>query len=248
MGLKKHFSGIHFDRKTPVKQKPVGKPGKRSPTSHGKTGKSLVREVRERLQLSLKRENPCDLILILDDLDCRDSGKMTQLMTRAVSGCLAELELPLCTGFAAPEIETWIISDWQNTFAAHPVFSGNREKAMQYQLSHAYGLDFTRPESFGTYDPQRDSCDQKLSACIAEASIRAASSGETPFSKARHTPEMLSMIDPDTVSAKCPLFRSWWKKLENYRLDYCLDANGKETIPSAPAGRPVCRKPATPTP
>lgn len=103
--LKKCFSPeIYFDRKTPVKRKPGAKPGKKPVVSHGKTGKSLVQEVKLRLLMALKNETPCDLILILDDLD------------------------------------------W------------------------------------------------------------------TPFSKARHTPEMMTLLDPQAVCTKCPIFRDWWNR------------------------------------
>jgi hypothetical protein len=211
--LRKHFSpAVSFDRKTPVRQKPGAKPGKKPVVSHGKTGKSLVQEVKLRLRMALEKETPCDLILILDDLDCREPRKTTESLQASISNCM-EQQIPYCIGFAAPEIETWIISDWENTFSAHPSFSGRRQKTMKYRLAHTDGVDFSRPESFGKYDPAKDSCDKKLSECIIETSIHAAEHGEIPFSKARHTPEMLTLLDPENVCTKCPLFRHWWNSL-----------------------------------
>lgn len=210
--LKKCFSPeIYFDRKTPVKRKPGAKPGKKPVVSHGKTGKSLVQEVKLRLLMALKNETPCDLILILDDLDCRDARKTAKSLQNSIFNCM-EQEIPYCIGFASPEIETWIISDWGNTFSAHPSFSGKRQKAMKYRLANVDGIDFSNPESFGKYDPAKDSCDKKLSECVIEASIHAAELREIPFSKARHTPEMMTLLDPQAVCTKCPIFRDWWNR------------------------------------
>ncbi|WP_291322437.1 DUF4276 family protein [Desulfonatronospira sp.] len=216
--LEKHFSpGIRFDRKTPVRKKPGAKPGKYLTASHGKTGRSLAREIKNRLAQSLSKESLCDLILVLDDLDCRDSDKATLSLQKPIFDCLGQ-HTPYCIGFASPEIEAWLISDWGNTFSVHPSFSGKRQKAMQYRLAQTDGVDFSKPESFGQYDPEKDSCDKKLSQCIVEASINISDKGDIVFSKARHTPEMLPGIDPENVCAKCPLFRSWWNRLKSILL------------------------------
>jgi hypothetical protein len=211
--LRKHFSlAVYFDRKTPVRKKPGPKIGKKPVVSHGKTGKSLAQEVRLRLQIALKNEPACDLILVLDDLDCKDPQKATESLKDSIFSGMVK-QTPYCIGLAAPEIEIWIVSDWENTFSVHPSFAGKRQKTMKYRLAHTEGLNFSLPESFGNYDPERDSCDKKLSECIIEASIHAAESREVPFSKARHTPEMMTMLNPQNVCTKCPLFRHWWNRL-----------------------------------
>ncbi|WP_265239484.1 hypothetical protein [Lyngbya sp. CCAP 1446/10] len=70
--LEKTFPGCRFERKTPVRQKPGPKPNKAG--SYGKTGNSLIEQIKEELPIALKGEaNKCDLILVFDDLDCRDS-------------------------------------------------------------------------------------------------------------------------------------------------------------------------------
>ncbi len=70
--LAKTFPGCRFERKTPVRNKPGPRPNKAS--GQGRTGKSLIEQIKQELPLALKAEpNKCNLILVFDDLDCRDS-------------------------------------------------------------------------------------------------------------------------------------------------------------------------------
>ena len=79
--LEKTFPGCRFERKTPIRGKLGPKPNKAS--SYGKTGKSLIDQIKQELPLALKAEpNKCDLILVFDDLDCRDSKKQKENKTK----------------------------------------------------------------------------------------------------------------------------------------------------------------------
>ena len=75
------------------------------------------------MPLALKAEpNKCDLILVFDDLDCRDSEKQKE-NKEEIEKIWSEIseKIPECAdieklvGFAAPEIEAWIIADWNNS-------------------------------------------------------------------------------------------------------------------------------------
>lgn len=203
-----------FDRKTPVKYKPAGKPGKKGP-SHGKTGTSLVKEVRVRFLEALKKEGACSAVLIVDDLDCRPPDKAKEPLRKVVDDCLGTSSVPVCIGFAAPELEAWLIADWDNAVRTHPDFRA-RASSMRHFLSATFKVPMSAPEDFGQWDEKTGSCRNKLSDALIEASVLAVQSqASAVFNKARHTPEMLQKVDPQSVAVKCPLFREMWDCLES---------------------------------
>ena len=212
--LEKTFPGCRFERKTPVRQKPGPKANKAG--SYGRKGQSLIEQIKQELPLALKAEaNKCDLILVFDDLDCRDS--QTQK-----SKILAELsKIPECAalnkfvGFAAPEIEAWIIADWNNSIAKNSDFRGRQER-MRWWLSAEKNVPFDSPESFSEYDREKDCCREKLSEALIESSVYQAERHNTRFSKGLHTPLLLREIDPNEVQKKCPLFRELYNYLKNF--------------------------------
>lgn len=214
--LEKTFPGCRFERKTPVRQKPGPKANKAG--SYGRTGKSLIEQIKQELPIALKGEaNKCDLILVFDDLDCRDS--QTQK-----SQILAELsKIPECAdinkfvGFAAPEIEAWIIADWNNSIAKNSDFRGRHER-MRWWLRKEKKVSFDSPESFSEYDFKRDCCQDKLSETLIESTTVEHESNldQARFSKGLHTPLLLREIDPNEVQKKCPLFRELYNYLNNF--------------------------------
>jgi len=215
--LEKTFPGCTFERKTPVRQKPGPKPNKAA--SYGRTGKSLIDQIKQELPLALKAEpNRCDLILVFDDLDCRDSQKEKKKILDEISKIPECADLEKFVGFAAPEIEAWIIADWNNSIAKHSDFRGRHER-MRWWLSKEKKVPFENPESFSEYDSQRDCCLEKLSEALIESTIVEHESNlDRPrFSKGDHTPLLLREIDPNEVQKKCPLFR----ELYNYLNKFC---------------------------
>jgi len=69
-----------------------------------------------------------------------------------------------------PEIEAWIIADWNNSIAKHPDFRGRHER-MRWWLSTQRKVSFENPESFSEYDSKRDCCREKLSDDLIESSV-----------------------------------------------------------------------------
>jgi hypothetical protein len=132
--LDKTFPGCRFERKTPVRDKPGPKPNKAA--SYGRTGKSLIHQIQQELPGALKAEptNRCDLILVFDDLDCRDSETQKIKILSEISKIPECADIEKFVGFAAPEIEAWIIADWNNSIAKHSDFRG-RHKRMRWWLS-----------------------------------------------------------------------------------------------------------------
>ncbi|MEG4500547.1 DUF4276 family protein [Microcoleus sp. F10-C6] len=215
--LEKTFPGCRFERKTPVRQKPGPKANKAS--SYGRTGKSLIEQIKQELPIALKAEpNKCDLILVFDDLDCRDSQIQKSKILTELSKIPECADIEKIVGFAAPEIEAWVIADWDNSIAKHSDFRGRHER-MRWWLSKEKNVRFTIPESFSEYDSDKDSCREKLSEVLIASTIVEHESNfdKARFSKGVHTPLLLREIDPNEVQKKCPLFR----ELYNYLNDFC---------------------------
>ena len=214
--LEKHFPGCQFERKTPVRHKPGGKPNKVH--SYGKTGKSLMEQIKLELPIHLKyNSHKCDLILVFDNLDCRNPTEEREKFLAAIATIPESIDIEKFVGFAAPELEAWIIADWINSVGKHPKFKG-RQEGMRHWLSTEKKVPFDNPESFSEYDTEKDCCGEKLSQALVDSSvIPKFNLASEPFSKGSHTPEILLDIDPVIVKSKCPLFREMY----NYLHDFC---------------------------
>lgn len=204
--LHKNFA-CTFERKMPARLKPGARPG------HGLTGKGLTRPLKKQLAAALKRGETCDLVLIVDDLDCRDDQTQEQNLLQAANSVPGAADIQKFVGLAAPELEAWLIADWDGTFAKDVDFRKDHA-GMRWWLSHEKKVPFDEPETFSEYDPQRDTCKEKLSDAIIESARQKTS---TSYSKATHTPRLLQMLDPETVAHKCPHF----KKLHVYLSEFC---------------------------
>ncbi|MEH2459991.1 hypothetical protein [Nostoc sp.] len=214
--LQHNFSNCKFERKTPARQKPELKPGKGN--SYARTGQSLIEQIIKELPIALRCEpNKCNLILVFDDLDCRTSEIQEKKILDAISTIPECADIPKLVGFAAPEVEAWIIADWSNSIAKHPDLRV-RHNRMRYWLSQEKNIPFNEPESFSEYDKDRDCCREKLSEALVDSSVLAEfDSRSTRYSKRLHTPALLQDIQPDEVQQKCPLFR----ELYNYLNHFC---------------------------
>jgi hypothetical protein len=214
--LEKYFPGCKFIRKTPVRQKPGPKPNRVN--SYGRTGQSLIEQIRRELPMALKYEpNQCDLILVFDDLDCRNPIEQRETILAAISAIPESTEIKKIVGFASPELEAWIIADWDNTVAKHPDFRSRNER-MRWWLSTKKNIPFAKPESFSEYDREKDCCREKMSQALVDSSVLDEfDSSSTRFSKGLHTPALLLYTNPSEIQQKCPLFR----ELYNYLNEFC---------------------------
>jgi hypothetical protein len=216
--LNKHFQNCLFHRITPVIRKPGPRPGI-TLTGYGKTGKSLVVEIKDRLSLALTKGSKCDLILVIDDLDCRDEHKQREVFIAAINSVEGSDNISKFVGFSSPELESWIIADWNNSIACHPDFR-RRHNGMRHWLSTERKIPFDAPESFGIYDKNRDCCDQKMSSAIIESSMITEEDSNYPrYSKGTHTPILLQEIIPNIVMGKCPLFKQLFSVLAKLNED-----------------------------
>ena len=208
--LNQHFPNLHFQRRTPVKKKPGPRPGRLN--ALGKTGKSLIEQMKQHLKRALQEKETCDLVMTFDDLDCLNQDKQTDLFTNALD-TFTELSLkPRVIAFAAPEIDSWIAADWAESMGRHVHFR-DHHVPISRKLGK-YGLDFKAPETFSELNQAGDACKEKLSALLVQASD--AFTGHH-FSKAVHTPEMIQMVRPDVVRKKCPIFHHFFSQLETHQ-------------------------------
>jgi hypothetical protein len=203
--LSKHFN-CDFERKTPSRWKSGPKPG------YGRTRQSLERQIKEQLSAALARGEKCDLILIVDDLDCHVADEQATRFLAAIDSLSGATGIDRLVGFAAPELEAWIIADWDNTLGKHVDFR-RHQQAMKWWLSQTRHVPFDEPESFSVYAAEKDTCADKLSDAIIEAAFE---KGGTRYSKAIHTPLFLDQCDPQRVREKCPLFRKLYDGLSKY--------------------------------
>ena len=207
-----------FVRKSPVRPKPGPRPesgraqnrSRRARSGHGRTGKSLASQLSMFLSKSLKERENCDLILVLDDLDCHNPEDRREVFECAIHSVedAAHLQSYIC--FASPEIEAWIVADWGNSIAKDGDFRQCHQR-MRHWLSTEKSVPFDRPEEFSSLDPERGSCRDKLSDVLVESSIQC--SARARYSKGTHTPRFLRQISPEVVSRKCPHFRALHNRL-----------------------------------
>ena len=148
--LEANYSFHRFERKTPARIKPGPKPN-RLPTQRnlGHTGAALAEQIREVLPVSCCFGR-CDLLLIMDDLDCHDPEYRRAMFEDAVQTVPEANGFHRIIGFAAPEIEAWLIADWNHTFATDYQLR-TYHQALQYQLGQN-GVTFQTPENFSQYD------------------------------------------------------------------------------------------------
>lgn len=239
--LNKNFPQLTFVRKFPISRKPAPKlRSDRVPNLayQGASGYGLAKCITQVLKDTFyKGDEICDLILVIDDLDCCDQVQRTQLFTESVERAVTELQtshkftveqiakitdIPRHIAFAVPEIESWIIADWSNTIANNSSKFRKKEVVMKRYLQ-AKRVPCDSPESFGELDPIKQTCTKKLSEILIKSSRL--NSKQTSiyslesYSKASDTPEMLQNLDIRTVSAKCPCFRNLCNYLNVFSRD-----------------------------
>lgn len=200
--LKRICSDHMYERKSPIRRKP-GPRASQEP-GYGRTGQSLGQQIEDLLFKSLKSDKSCDLILIIDDLDCHDPNVRRELFDSSIGKVDKAKDIEHFVGFASPEIESWIIADWDHSIATDPDFRGCHNQ-MRHWLSTQKAVPFDQPEMFGSFDEEKDSCRDKLSDAIIESSEHCGA--QSRYSKGIHTARFLRRISPEVVSGKCPLFR-----------------------------------------
>lgn len=121
-----------FDYRQRFPQKNIGKKGKSRKhfTVDGKTGVALIRWIYDDMRNHTEEFKKYSGILIEDDLDDqffllsktgRDYSKIEtrkEDITKEIRKILQNQKIPVFFLYALPEIESWFIADWENTFGS----------------------------------------------------------------------------------------------------------------------------------
>jgi hypothetical protein len=213
--LEQHFNH-EFERRLPRLQRdaPRYKPERLQPqqgtqTYEEGTGDALARRITK--DLVEHWESKVEAIFIVDDLDCADSQKRTTQLREAVTRANQNVNIPIIVGFAAPELESWLIADWGNSIGKEDIWKTCQHTARKYLEDKK--VDFNVPESFDCHD-ENGKYVYKLSHFLIEA-IETCCQGTTRFSKGTDTPRLLKRSNPNVIQRKCPLFRQFWVELQN---------------------------------
>ncbi|MGC9525032.1 MAG: hypothetical protein ACP5D7_05775 [Limnospira sp.] len=129
----------------------------------------------------------------------------------------AKFDPQIIVGFASPEIESWIVADWGNL--KHRDFPKYRWRKMRDWLIDEARIDFDDPEIYGDFNEDTGVCQFKISEQIVEASIQATRREDDeiqyqPYTKGRHSSELLEMVTMEKVAEKCPIFREMYRSLQ----------------------------------
>jgi hypothetical protein len=213
--LKKHFVNATFQRRTPALRRPGPKPSvtaaRGAKTYAGNTGESFQREIQENLKY-WDEDGPADVIVVLDDSDCNPPDAILKEFEKTVTDRLNAMgtdPLPhIVAGLAVPELEVWLLGDWESTFAKEYPRCAN---SLQQELVRR-GVRTAEPE---TFDCRPDAQTYiKLSSYVLLPALEGICT--IRFSKATDTPRLLLRIHPETVKQRCFYFRQFWTQLEKH--------------------------------
>ena len=207
--LQKLFPNYLFTRYTPFDSTKKGaKPNRKS--TFGVTGKSLIQSIQQYLPVAfLNEKHKPNLILVIDDLDCGDLNHQRQQFLDCITNIDKTENIERYIAFAAPEIESWIIADWDHTLAKAEKFKAKHQR-MRHWLSTQKKVPFDQPESFGEYDHNKKSCKEKLSNLLIEASSQEIEDQGKEYKKSEDSPELLLRIEKEILVQKCPIFRDFY--------------------------------------
>lgn len=213
--LEKVNPNVRWIRCFPAVNKPAPKKGKPLPTPKssdcGITGEQLKKRMLERIRHNyFERDFKYDLIILIDDMDCRFNGKnhifqkWTDNLGQLVNESLGR-EVCFEVLFASPELETWFYADWEEGF-------GKEYPQIEVQLRNILNKILENYqiciELFG--GPLVDgSCKDKVSEIIQD-NIYSLNNNYTRYmySKRTNGGAMLKRIRPEVVNDKCRIFFS----------------------------------------
>jgi hypothetical protein len=215
--LERNFPPHTFVLKTPVRPKPGPKPNRPEAfRALGQTGQQLARQINEFFQYIPPNE-VCDILLIVDDLDCAPAQERIDLFLREVSPSDGYAAAPRLICLAQPEIEAWLIADWPNTFAQDWEFS-SYEVSLRRAIADGYRLanrrrrrdPLSNPEQFSEFNNETGVCRDKLSDTLQKAVFETV---EIRYSKANHSARLLQQAQAAYIASHCPIFRRFYSQM-----------------------------------
>lgn len=206
---------------------------------NGLTGDALINHVYEVIKRDRFKDEEYDAIIIEDDTDERffkvqDDGTSVIDMDAweqhkiDIKQHIFELyhEIPVIFIYASPEIETWFLADWNNSFGkVYKNTLGNGEKFLSTEQNNYFSVQFHKYIKENILTSRYENCLEeygyfngsyfKLSEKIQGAFITAEFLSEPLFdnvhdilyySKKLHGEDMLDSIDPHTIIRSCRAF------------------------------------------
>lgn len=211
--LRKIDPRITWIRQFPARRKPGPKLGRvsfRDQADGGVTGASLRTEMLTRLRDFARSASRLDAVVLIDDADCRFCVPGTLAtwesdLTTEVRRATGRTDLPFIALLASPEIEAWMLADWQERFGGERAWRSHAH-ALARRMSQPDILG-PRPweglEDFGCpYDPERGACTRKLSDLVEQV-LRALLVSASVYSKRTHGPDMLRRLRPEVIAQTC---------------------------------------------
>jgi len=186
------------------------------PVLTGRTGLDLENFMIEEIDMHPIIVLECPAILLEDDLDRRDAfvdqneylteqhKRLSDKIKNIVHGVSAEL---ICL-YAAPEIETWLIEDWENSFGNAKLF--NQQIATQLRPL----INKMKDECGGSFEHYSHYRDNKFSDWLIDniqslsEKYRIENHEMASYSKSKHGSRFLGEIDPVKIEPKCRVYFS----------------------------------------
>lgn len=207
-----------WERCFPAVVKPGPKLGRAVPKARaGLTGHDLVQEMLGRLAKYHRSGMPgaLDLVVFIDDADCRFADEVTQLQPwlldrgREVSAAVQNDRIPFVALFASPEVEAWLLADWEEGIGREHKRLSTGEKSLRAHVEELLGGPLDTVEAYGG-GLVNGSCRHKLSERLQSLLIRLGAG----YSKSIDGTALLRRIRPDKVADVCQVyFRPQWQKL-----------------------------------
>lgn len=199
---------------------------------NGLTGKNLIDHVLSFIETKRFREESYDAILIEDDKDDRflsvqpdgsasfDVGEWDNFRQN-VKNKVHRIypDLPVIFLFAAPEVESWFLSDWDNSFGAvyKDLLTANQNSYFSFQFRkyvNAHILTqryFHSIEEYGYFNGVYKKLSKEIQDALEKNDflkgyLPAAEHKPIRYSKKIQGERMLEAIDPRIVQDKCPTF------------------------------------------
>ena len=215
--LKKINPNVHWVIRSPLQRKMPKKDYANKdnlPRLTGRTGLELenfmIEEIKDRPSILTK----CVAIVLEDDLDFRDSkesqdeylSKQQKKLDADLSAISAERTAKLICLYAAPEIETWLIEDWKNSFGN----KNNLDQRISTELRKF--LNSIKDKCDGNYERYSHYFEEKFSDSIIKnirdlaCKFYATDIDTASYNKAIDGAKFLRAIDPHVIEPKCRLY------------------------------------------
>lgn len=214
-------SRVTWERCFPAVSKPGPKLGRPAPRKdhEGLSGTGLVGAMLARLKMrrALAAPGPLDLdlVIFIDDADCRFEGQSAALeawiadRTADVRAASDRPDIPFVALFASPEIEAWFIADWEQGFGREHARLATTDKPLRAQVEALLGGPLSSVEAYGG-GFVNGGCASKLSEKMRSLLVRLGSE----YVKSTDGTAMLRRVRAEKIAEVCvDFFRPEWQKL-----------------------------------